>query len=293
MIADLVFEWKQRLRALSPRSRQWREFLRSLPLDPDRLPRPLEPLSDEDFIICGAPRTGTTLLSAALMQPPKIVTVMEPWDGMRVEPARLFAMLRSSIVGSGALSAGKLDLAALHDRGEVAWGREGSARYAIEVGDDFLLGVKWPAFWRYLPLLPDTKFLVTLRHPYEVVQSFRRQGGRLRLGLQYDTVFNQRMNEHLEAAEKDLAHRRVLLFDYIHERILPHLARPNVLVVRYERWFHDPEALLEEIGRFLGVGELSSNVAIRPPAPMRLSDRERALIRRECHTAKALGYSLA
>ena len=72
---------------LSPRRRRWERFLQALPLDPSELEVPLAPPGRDDFIICGCPRTGTTLLAAVLFQPPRMVTCMEPWDGMR-PPAR-------------------------------------------------------------------------------------------------------------------------------------------------------------------------------------------------------------
>ncbi|MDQ3605188.1 MAG: sulfotransferase [Gemmatimonadota bacterium] len=289
---DFLFRASRAVRDLSPASRRWRRFLRSLPVDPDNLSLPLAEPGERDFILCGAPRTGTTLLSAMLVQPPALYTVMEPWDGMRLPPAELFASLRASIRAEGTLTVGKLDTAALMHSGEVRWTREGHGGAPLELSDDLVLGVKWPVFWRYLPHLPNTRFIVTLRHPYEVIASFRKHGGRLRMGLEYDTAFNRRMNAQLQRATSSLARRRVLLFDYIHERIVPFLSRPNVLAVRYERWFSEADSIRAEISAFLGV-ELREGLAkIRRPAPSDLSAREGDLIRSECGTAAALGYTL-
>lgn len=280
------------VRRLSPRGRRWRRFLSELTLRPEDLPRPLETPGPRDFIICGSARTGTSLLSAALFTPPRIVTVMEPWDGMRRAPAELFASLRGEIARTGYLSRGRLDLGALSEEGRVRWTRDGGSVAPIVVDDDYLLGVKWPVFWRYLELLPDTKFLVCLRDPTEVVNSFAQAGGRVAVGLHYDIAFNREMNRSLEAATSDAALRRVLLFDYIHERIIPHLNRPNVLAVRYERWFSDPRGLLDEIGSFLGEPLGDSPAIVRRPIPLKLSPKERDLIRERCTTADLLGYSL-
>ena len=112
------------------------------------------------------------------------------------------------------------------------------------------------------------------------------------MGLDYDTAFNRSMNDHLMRATSVLARRRVLLFDYIHERILPHLSRPNVLAVRYERWFSEPEVVLSELGAFLGVELRAGRAKIRPPAPVDLPRAERDMIRAECRTAAALGYAV-
>ncbi len=278
-------------RRLSPRHRRWRRLLDSLTLDPDRLPRPVEAPGTRDFVICGCPRTGTALLTAMLFQPPRVVTVMEPWDGMRLPPAELFASLRAE-VATGRLRRGRLDLSALEHEGTVRWCRDGEIPHRVDAGPDHLLGVKWPAFWRYLDLLPATRFLVCLREPAATVQSFAREGGRLAQGLDYDTPFNRTMNETLIAATPSPAERRVLLYDYINERLVPHLTKPNVLAVRFERWFTEPTALVAEIGRFLGV-ELRPDVArIDAGRPHRRGDDEAlALVRRYCRSAQALGYA--
>jgi hypothetical protein len=287
---DRLFEMASLIRSWTPSSRRWQRFLRSLPLDPDAFSMPLAEPGERDFIVCGAPRTGTTLLSAMLVQPPYVHTVSEPWDGMRLPPAALFASLRSVIEREGRLSAGKLDTSALASTGEVRWTAEGSATTSLGTDHGILLGIKWPVFWRYLPMLTRTRFIVTLRNPFAVIASFRRQGGRLRMGLDYDTAFNRRMNDHLKRSTPVLARRRVMLFDYIHERLLPYLARPNVLVVRYERWFSDPEVLLSEIATFLEARLGAAPARLRVPEQCDSPPEERGLILRECRTAAALGY---
>ena len=281
------------LRPLSPRSRRWRRFLRSLPLDPDRLSRPLASPGRRDFIICGPSRSGTTLLCAALFQPPAAVTVMEPWDGMRMPPAELFASLRREIASTGRLARGRLDVPALRRDGAARRLPEGRASVAIRVGEDYLLGVKWPAYWRFLDLLPDTKFLVCIRHPFQVVASFKRSGGRLAEGLDYDTRFNRAMNGWLLSATRDPAVRRVMLYDYVMSRVIPHLGRPNVLAVRYERWLEDPPALMEEVRAFLGADLHPPALAIREPRSPGLPEDEARLVAARCTTATALGYDLS
>lgn len=281
------------LATVSPRRRRWLRFLRDLPLDPDALPRPLEPTGPDDVILCGCPRTGTTLLCGALFQPPSVISVMEPWDGMRLPPAELFRSLRSELETTGRLSRGRLDIDALRGSGGVAWIQEGRS-FDVRVGAEAVLAVKWPAFWRYLDLLPETRFVVTVRDPRETIASFKQLGGRMRQGLQYDTRFNRPLNRSLAAATDDTALRRVLLFDYIHERLLPHLDRPNVHVVRYERWFTDADAVLGGLGSFLGCPVEQPPVQIRPPRSSgALDERDLALIAEHCRTADALGYTVA
>jgi hypothetical protein len=279
------------LRQISPRHRRWRRLLDSLTLDPAALTLPVTPPGPRDFVICGCPRTGTALVTAMLFQPPRVVTVMEPWDGMRLPPAELFSSLRREIA-TGRLRRGRLDLGALERERMVRWCRDGERPHPVDADPDHLLGVKWPAFWRYLDLLPDTRFVVCLRHPANVVESFGR-AGRLGSGLEYDTRFNRVMNEALTAATADDAVRRVLLYDYINSRLLPHLTRANVLTVRFERWFTEPEAALGELERFLGVELRADRVHIdRAPGDARPTDEALALVREHCRTAEALGYRL-
>lgn len=291
----LATETSRRLRSavapLSPARRRWIRFLHSLPLDPDALARPVPQPGPRDFIICGSPRTGTTLLCSALFQPPSVVTVMEPWDGMRLPPAELFASLRAEIDRTGELRYGRLDVPALQASGDTRWCRDGELPVPVETADEYVLGVKWPAYWRYLDLLPDTKFLVCLRDPLETIASYKKTGGRVGEGLEYDTAFNRRMNEALRAT-RDARLRRVRLFDSVHEGVLPHLSRPNVLVVRYERWFHDADGLLTDIADFLDADVHASPVKLRPPAPSSLAESEIELIREHSRTAVALGYPL-
>jgi hypothetical protein len=278
------------VRAASPRHRRWQRLLGQMTLDPAELPEPLEQPSDRDFIICGLPRSGTSLLSAMLHQPPRIVTVLEPWDGMRLAPKPLFDSLRKEISEDGGLTRGKLDTDRLEADGDVVWRSEGR-RLALDVDEGFFLGVKWPAFWRYLELLPTTRFLVCLRDPFQVVASFKRVGGRLREGRDYDTAFNRSMNDELLAATDDVAVRRALLYEFVAARIAPALPRPNVLPVRYERWFADADALMRELEAFLRV-QLDETVHVRPPRSEEgaLSSRERGLVRDLCSSAEAIGY---
>jgi hypothetical protein len=279
-------------RIVSPNHRRWRRLLTESTLDPDDLIRPVPSPGKRDFIICGASRTGTTLASALLFQPPAVITAMEPWDGMKLPPAELFASLRAEVDESGRLERGKLDLKALDEEGAVRWRHERSAPVALDAGADYLLGVKWPAFWRYLELLPETRFIVCLRHPYGTISSFKRVGGRLSEGLDYEIAFNRRMNDALVEATPDLELRRVLLYEYVNSRILPHLDRPSVLPLKYESWFSEPQEVLEQVNAFLGLELSDVRPAIREPSSPEISERERTLIKEHCRSTEALGYEI-
>ena len=93
------------------------------------------------------------------------------------------------------------------------------------------------AFWRYVELLPDTRFLICIRDPVEVVTSCKKKGGAVAEGLDYECAFNAQMNAELRGSSSDASVRRIRLYDYINGGLLPYLDRPNAYVVRYERWF--------------------------------------------------------
>lgn len=278
------------LRFASPRHRRWHRILASLTLDAEALEEPLEGPPARDFLICGCPRSGTTLLAASLYQPPSVVTVMEPWDALRLPPRPLFQSLHQELATTGGLGRGRLDLEALQEQGATTWCSEPAVSWSVPYGEGTILGVKCPGFWRYLPLLPTTKFLVCLRDPVETIRSFRVAGGRLEQGLQYDVPFNRELNDHLARTYADPAERRIALYDYVNERIAPHLGRPNVLVVRYERWFSERRELLEEIGEFLGVPVDDSPAKVNPRRPRQVDAAETNFIRERCRTATLLGY---
>ena len=183
-------------------------------------------------------------------------------------------------------------MATLERSGEVRWGRDGEHPYAVELSADFVLGVKWPVYWRYLDLLPRTKFLVCVRHPVEVIASFAGTAGRLGQGLDYDIPFNREMNDHLLASTDDPAVRRTLLFEYVAARIAPHLADPNVFVVPYERWFTDRDGLMTDIGGFLGADLGAGAPEIRRARSMHLEPELVELVERYCPSAASLGYEV-
>ncbi len=271
---------------------RWMRLLRSCDFDPERLETPLQEPGNDDFIICGCPRSGTSLLAAALFQPPESVVSMEPWDGLRMEPAALFASLRSEIEDDGVLRRGRLDISALQQEGRVAWVRDGERLATVEVESRFRLGVKWPAFWRYLDRLPNTRFLVCVRDPVEVVASMRRTGGRLADGYDYDVAFNRVMNTYLRDATSDPAIRTALLYEYVNSRVVPHVDDSNVLVVHYERWLEEPKELLSEVAHFLGLKNIELN--IRPYSSAREEPRGEvdSLVRRFSPSAEQFGYPL-
>ncbi|MCU1496212.1 MAG: sulfotransferase [Acidimicrobiales bacterium] len=273
---------------VSPRHRRWRTILRSSDLAIDDLPKVLPAPGPDDILICGSPRSGTALVTAQLHQPPMSLGVMEPWDALRLPPRELFASVRSELEG-GVLRRGRLDLDALERDHRVRWCRDGELPHPVEYRPDTVVAIKYPGFWRYLDRLPQTRFVVCLRDPVETIRSFRTTGGRLREGLQYDLPFEDQLNRQLRERYTWPVRRRVALYDTINEALLPHLDRPEVFVVRYERWFDDPDVLMAELAAFVG-RDLGPGPARIASARSSGDTAEDAFIRRTCTTAAALGY---
>lgn len=274
------------VRTVSPRRRRYRQLLASCDLEPDDAAGPAHQPGTDDVVICGCPRSGTALVTAALHQPPAMVTVMEPWDGLRLAPDELFASLRTELA-TGTLRRGRLDLGALAASGAVRWIDEGRAQ-SVSIGPSTLLGVKWPTYWQYLPILPDTRFVVTVRHPADVVDSFTRQPGRLREGLDYDVAFNRTLNAELAGIEA-VEHRRLALYDAVYRTVLAHADRPNVHLVRYEDWVLDRAGLLQDLSAFLDRDLTTSPVRIDARATVDHGPRRAAVVDASL-TARDLGY---
>ncbi len=279
-------------RRLSPRHRRWQQLLASCSIDPDALPAPIEEPGSSDVMICGHSRSGTALVTAALWQPPSVVTVMEPWDAFRLAPADLFRSLRTEMATTGQISCGRLDVAALEEEGAVRWQRDGERAVDVTYGEDTVVVAKMPVFWRYLDRLPETRFIVCVRNPIEVISSYARVGGRLAEGLDYDIPFNSKMNQSLLAQTDDALLRQIAMFDYVADRLIPHLTRSNVHVVRYEDWATDALGQMATLGEFLGVELGPLRVSIRSGETPEPDAETAALIAQNCRTAGALGYDL-
>ncbi len=277
-------------RVVSPRHRRWKRLLDSCTIDPDALSAPLESPGPRDVMICGHSRSGTALVTAALWQPPAMVTVMEPWDSFRLPPSELFRSFRTELATTGRLARGRLDIDALERQRAVRWQRDGEQSFDVLFDDRTTVAIKMPAFWRYLDLLPETRFIVCLRDPLEVISSFGRVGGRLAEGLDYDIPFNRAMNETLRDSTNDSLRRRIAMFDYVGERLIPHLGRSDVHVVRYENWSTDPEGQMKALSAFLDVELGSVRVDIRESETPPADPRTAAVVAEQCHTATALGY---
>lgn len=269
---------------------RWRRLLAASEYDPSR-DSSLDEVSEKDFVIAGCPRSGTSLLAAQLFRPPSIVTCMEPWDGLRMPLAPLMESLRTEI-RAGVLRRGRLDIEALERDREVRWIRDGEKPFQVNAEPDFQLGVKWPAFWRYVTLLETTRFLICLRDPVATVASFASTGGRLAAGLDYDVAINREMNRKLRSRTSDPLARGAMLWEYINSRLLPSFRQRNVLVVRYEDWFENLDGVLRRIGDFLGVSLEGSIVDLQPPRSGEPDHGIREAVAKHSPTSALLGYEV-
>jgi hypothetical protein len=213
---------------------------------------------------------------------------MEPWDAFRLPPHDLFTSLREEM-SKGILSRGRLDVENLRSSGEVNWTADAKKPVQVEYHDYSLVGVKVPSYWQFLDKLPETRFLVCVRDPVEVVTSFARQSGTLHRGLEYELPFNRAINDRLRREYKTEESRRIGLWDLIAEGIIPHVDRPQVHLVRYEDWEVRPAALLGEVASFLGISSPKLQLAPRTPG-RRPTAEERERILRTSRNAHLLGY---
>lgn len=242
-------------------------------------------------VLCGCPRSGTSLLSASLFQAPRMVTVMEPWEGLRLPPSDLFAWFRAEAL-RGRVPRTRLDMGALQGSGRVAWNQR-PEDFPVQGADrSTLYGVKWPCFWQLLGASAHVKFLVCVRDPASVVASMGRQSGRLPLGLDYDVPFNRELNARLQGVGGGAQKCCIAHFDAVYEHALQFVGSRNVMWVRYERWFQDPSAQLSEISEFLGADLTLSPVRIEGAAEPMLTagGSDAAAIRAMSATAARLGY---
>jgi hypothetical protein len=87
--------------------------------------------------------------------------------------------------------------------------------------------------------------------------------------------------------------RQILLVEAITRAVVPHLDRPNVFTLRYERWFDDRDALLESLSAFLGVDVTATPVVVGPRRPRQDAAALTELVRRHSAAPALLGYDLA
>jgi hypothetical protein len=273
--------------------------MRDAPASPI-IPGTMSPEPARDFVMTGAPRSGTTYLSAVLYRPPGVVTLSDPggvWKrfyrehGASPEIFGVFADFRRRLAaGEPVPVLGGTD--GLAGRGRVDTWNQKKVEQPVAVSADFTLGMKNPeVFLAHLPLFLEAGLpcLVCVRHPVAVISSWvarkRRRGKPLK-------GFSDGEAVTFRADAPDAAGRRIALHNHFCEQILDVLGHPRLMLVRYGDWFERP-TLLDEIAAFVGIespGRLEPPPI--PPSPIVLDADEQDRILVECRVAGELGYAL-
>ena len=115
-------------------------------------------------------------------------------------------------------------------------------------------------------------------------------GGRLRRGLEYECAFYADLNGRLLRSTSEDAERRALLLEESLSAIMSSMDRPNVHVLRYERWFEDPDTVVSELGKFLEVDLAPGTIEITQPRSREVDPKTVALVAEKVPSATDLGY---
>ncbi|MGH0034787.1 MAG: hypothetical protein ACQGVK_07135 [Myxococcota bacterium] len=253
-----------------------------------------------DFVMTGAPRSGTTYLSAVLYRPPQVVTLSDPggvWKrfyrehGASPEIFGVFADFRRRIAAGKPVPvlAGTEGMAG---RGRVDTWNQKKVEQSVDVAPDFALGMKNPeVFLAHLPIFLEAGLpcLVCVRHPVSVISSWvarKRRRGKPMKGFSDGEAVTFR------STAGDAAGRRIELHNHFCRQILAVRDHPRLKLVRYGEWFDRP-GLLDEICDFVGLespGRLEP--APIPPSSIVLDAGEQDRILAECRIAGELGYPL-
>jgi hypothetical protein len=186
-------------------------------------------------------------------------------------------------------------------------GRKTKVSYDVTSG--FWLGLKNPEiFLEHLDifLAQGLRCVVSVRHPVPVINSWvwHPRGGVMALpegerdrALAGDgrKVFGAGRSLVFSSAERSVEERRIALYNHLTSKILDHQGDPNLMIIRHEDWFREPEALLCEVESFIGM-EPSGELVLEPvQSQLRigLSAREVELISERCVRAGELGYPMS
>ena len=202
-----------------------------------------------DFLIVGAPKAGTTALHAALAQHPALhlSSVKEPkyfLCGDAPPPA---------YTGPGDA----------HSNQEWVWRRSSYRALFRDVAPDVLCGESTPFYLysrdaqrRIAAELPGVKLIAVLRDPVDRLYSNWMHLWADGLEPCADVVeASERERERIDLGWAPFWHYRGLgMYGQQLARLYDHFPREQVLVLRYRDLVDQPDATLDRVSRFLGVG---------------------------------------
>lgn len=258
---------------------------------------------DRVFLLTGLPRSGTTYLAAVLHDPPRVVCQSEAkgawkraWrDGAGTDEMLAILDGLRSAVREGRPVPTFEGTAGYEGDGRVdTWNQEKIWK-PIEAGPDLRFGAKNPEiFLDWLPRWRSLGFrvVVTVRHPVAVINSWLSQRRRrLEAGKAVEGGFGNGDATTFSADSDDPLDRCIALHEHLSRRIVEHRDDDGVLLVRYDRWFSDPDQL-QHVRSFLELPGSGPPIPapIRPEPPRHCSPDDIERIRLGCDSADALGF---
>ncbi len=251
--------------------------------------------NQDDFLITGLPRSGTSLLCNLLHKAPNMVVVNEPqevFDTLKADSQALglgllYRKLRTNIeLGKGIYNKVNEDGDVIEDT------RFNDTRrhYQPKVLDTrFKLATKNPlAYLSRLRMLcdayPDMPKVVMIRHPLDVICSWKASFEHLKsidlavipFAGEHDPMLDGVQHRLLNSVRKQtyLPVRRALYFNYLAEMIARDKER--ICVIRYEDLLANPTKVMNTVATYVGMMPLQSQVleSIRPSSSQKIFDIE-------------------
>jgi hypothetical protein len=312
LVASLCAQYPD-LKALLERHEPWRDVLvRGAKVEsPTRATSPVSKLlswlthneseefsfdtNQDDFLITGLPRSGTSLLCNLLHKAPNLVVVNEPqevFDTLKADSQALglgllYRKLRSNIeLGKGIYNKVNEDGDVIEDT------RFNDTRrhYQPKVLDTrFKLATKNPlAYLSRLRVLcdayPDMPKVVMIRHPLDVIYSWKASFEHLKsidlavipFAGEHDPMLDGVQHRLLNSVRKQtyLPVRRALYFNYLAEMIARDKER--ICVIRYEDLLANSTKVMNTVATYVGMMPMQGQVleSIRPSSSQKIFDIE-------------------
>ncbi|MBD3307300.1 hypothetical protein GF339_12740 [candidate division KSB3 bacterium] len=256
----------------------------------------------KNFVLTGMPRSGTTYLACVLYYPPHVITISEAkgcWKhgfqqhGKGTWFVQMFDEFRTNILQGKNVPTFEGTPGFLGHTRVDTWNQKKIMR-RIEAHPDFALGMKNPEV--FLELLEsfsraEIRCVITVRHPLFVINSWVKRGEQqVARGKSLEHTFANGKSVTYHSPLPDVVDRRIDLHNYFARHIIRYKHDPNIMLIRYEDWFTDPQQL-SRVCHFL---EIPSLGYLRPapllPDPLILARDEQARILRGCSIAEELGY---